>query len=120
VLQVFAGDFSYKADVWAAGVMLYNLFSGTYPVSSAVPDLPCAKVNFIAHAVKTYDAAFDGDVWQDLSRDGRDFIARCLDRDESMRMDVDAALAHPWIQRLGVPRGSNKATRCAQQLHTCV
>ncbi|KAG1656527.1 hypothetical protein FOA52_005553 [Chlamydomonas sp. UWO 241] len=118
--EVFAGSFSFKADVWAAGVMLYWLFSGDYPVASAVSDLRSAKVNDISHAVKTFDAVFDSGVWQGLSCDGRDFIARCLDRVEATRLDVDAALAHPWIQRVGVPRRSKQATRCTEQLLTCV
>lgn len=105
-MQVFAQNFSFKADVWAAGVMCAWLFSGTYPVESAVPDLHSAKLVEIAAAVTTHDATFDTDVWQGLSPDGRDFLAQCLARDEAMRMDVDAALAHPFVQRLGVPRGS--------------
>ncbi|KAG1678523.1 hypothetical protein FOA52_014557 [Chlamydomonas sp. UWO 241] len=113
--EVFSGNFSFKADVWSTGVMLYWLFSGDYPVASAVPDLQSARVNDISYAVRTRDAAFDGDVWQDLSRDGRDFIARCLARDEAMRLDVDATLAHPWVQRLGEPRRSKQATRCSEQ-----
>ncbi|KAG1666287.1 hypothetical protein FOA52_004768 [Chlamydomonas sp. UWO 241] len=106
--EVFAQDFSFKADVWAAGVMLYWLFSGTYPVASAVPDLHSAKVADIAEAITTCSVEFDDDVWRGMSRDGRDFLARCLARDEAMRMDGDTALAHPWIQRLGAPQDSDQ------------
>ncbi|KAG1655685.1 hypothetical protein FOA52_003278 [Chlamydomonas sp. UWO 241] len=113
--EVFAGDFSFKADVWATGVMLYWLFSGTYPVSSTVPDLRSAEVSEIAYAVKTRDATFDGDVWQRLSHDGHDFLARCLARDEAKRLDVDAALAHPWILRMGAPQSIKHATRYSEQ-----
>ncbi|KAG1655682.1 hypothetical protein FOA52_003275 [Chlamydomonas sp. UWO 241] len=113
--EVFAGDFSFKADVWAAGVMLYWLFSGTYPVSSAVPDLRSAEVSEIAYVINTRAAAFDGDVWQRLSSGGRDFIAQCLARDEAKRLDVDAALAHPWILRMGAPQSIKHATRHSEQ-----
>ncbi|KAG1665507.1 hypothetical protein FOA52_009769 [Chlamydomonas sp. UWO 241] len=109
--EVFAGDFSFKADVWAAGVMLYWLFSGTYPVASVVPDLHSLNVCEIAYAVKKRDAVFDADVWRGLSSDGRDFLARCLVRDEAKRLDVDAALVHPWILRMGAPRESNQEER---------
>ncbi|KAG1665062.1 hypothetical protein FOA52_012481 [Chlamydomonas sp. UWO 241] len=113
--EVFAQDFSFKADVWAAGVMLYWLFSGDYPVSAAVPDMHSAKLVDIAAAVTTCDATFDDDVWRTVSPDGRDFLAQCLARDEATRMDVDAALAHPWIRRLGAPRGSKQAARSDKQ-----
>jgi serine/threonine protein kinase len=109
-VQVFAQDFSFKADVWATGVMLFWLFTGNYPVSSAVPDLHTAKLVEIAAAVTTCDATFDGDVWRGLSPDGRDFLALCLARDEQARLDVDAALAHPWVRRLGAPQGSAART----------
>jgi serine/threonine protein kinase len=113
--EVFASDFSFKSDVWAAGVMLYWLFSGAYPVSSMVPDLHSAKLVEIAAAVTTRDATFDGAVWRRLSREGRDFLSRCLCRDESKRPDVDAALAHPWITRLGTAARSDGVARCSPQ-----
>eukprot|EP00955_Chlamydomonas_euryale_P018163 193329-Chlamydomonas_euryale.AAC.1 len=106
--EVFTGNFSYKADIWAVGVSLYWLFSGQYPCCERV-DLYNTPLEEITHAIRTCDVRFVGEEWRSMSPDGLDFMRRCLERNEATRIDAAEALAHPWLQRLGMRTHSPRA-----------
>lgn len=47
-----------------------------------------------------------------ISKEGQDFIMRCLNRDKSKRMgsqaDVQEVLSHPWFKDIDIPKLEKK------------
>ncbi|KAG1664778.1 hypothetical protein FOA52_013630 [Chlamydomonas sp. UWO 241] len=97
--EIFDHDFSAKADVWSTGVSLYWLFTGRLPYwgEGEVPNL--SRVDDMAALARGAPMALDYGPWLSMSEEGTSFITGCLTRSESDRLDVDAALAHPWIAK---------------------
>lgn len=87
------------ADMWAAGVMMYQLLSGRYPFweedAEAVAHLPLIQVML---AVSSNPIHMRSELWDQVSRPAKDLITAMLDRDSSTRISVDQALSHPWFQ----------------------
>jgi len=89
-----------KADVWAAGVMLYHLLSGRFPFWDAPADivrrLPLHEVMV---AVSSKPLVLDGPALSHVSRPARDLLMEMLDRNPHTRIGADEALQHRWLRR---------------------
>ncbi|KAG1664826.1 hypothetical protein FOA52_007084 [Chlamydomonas sp. UWO 241] len=97
--EVFSKSMGFKCDVWSAGVMLHQLFAGRLPfwANDAAPRL--TRVEEMAEIVASVPLVYDYGPWLGMSPEGRDFVARCLTRDEGARIGVADALVHPWLAR---------------------
>ena len=93
-------------DVWSLGVVTFLLLSGKRPFHDTDRK---RKMWLIKHS----PLVFEGEVWQRVSSEARDFVASLLQKDPSTRPSPRDALAHPWLERRGQLRASGS---CALML----
>eukprot|EP00931_Biecheleriopsis_adriatica_P061758 TRINITY_DN37152_c0_g1_i1.p1 TRINITY_DN37152_c0_g1~~TRINITY_DN37152_c0_g1_i1.p1 ORF type:complete len:617 (+),score=113.37 TRINITY_DN37152_c0_g1_i1:79-1929(+) len=97
-------------DVWAAGVILYVLFTGDSPFQP--DDMPAlAERGEMAQALR--DKALHASELVSVSEEAKDLLAKLLDIDPSARITATQALQHPWLASLvarnSVPLTPSKA-----------
>ncbi|CAI7805998.1 unnamed protein product [Closterium sp. NIES-54] len=82
--EVLAGDlYSFGADVWSLGVLLYATISAKWP------SFPRNVRKFLP------EVDFSVAPWPSVSVEAKDLIRRMLTVDSSQRLDIDGVLAHP-------------------------
>ncbi|XP_071572462.1 protein Obscurin isoform X5 [Temnothorax nylanderi] len=80
---------SYAADMWSVGIITYILLSGISPFRGANDRETLRKIR---------EGKWDfDDRWKNISNEAQDFIRSLLVYNIDKRMDVRAALAHPWF-----------------------
>ena len=86
-------SYSFEADMWGCGVVLYALLSGYLPFE------PRASFDFptVCKSIIRGEWSFSDPVWHMVSDSGRDLIARCLTVDPKRRITAHEALSHPWM-----------------------
>lgn len=70
-----------KVDMWAIGVILYNLLSGEAPWDDDD---------------RTFKLTFGKD-WKDISDEAKDLISKLLTIDPKKRYSAKEALEHKWL-----------------------
>ncbi|KAL7050000.1 hypothetical protein ACKWTF_003934 [Chironomus riparius] len=78
-------------DMWSVGIITYILLSGHSPFLGD-------NDRETLYNVKKGQWQFVGSIWNDISKEGRDFITKLLAFDAYHRMDIKTALNHPWFQ----------------------
>lgn len=67
------------SDVWAAGVMAYQLLSGYLPFDDHKHrDAP--SLSKVWKAILTEDVAFKGKAWEQVSPEAKDFVTSLLNK----------------------------------------
>ena len=89
--EVFKGNYDEKCDVWGAGVILYVLMSGGVPFGGGDDDELIRKNILKARPV------LEKGIWNNVSKECRDLIARLLNKSPTSRLSAEQALKHPWI-----------------------
>ncbi|XP_076762738.1 obscurin isoform X1 [Xylocopa sonorina] len=80
---------SFSADMWSVGIITYILLSGISPFRGS---------NDKETLLKVREGKWDfDDRWSNISEEAKDFIRSLLMYNSERRMDVTAALAHPWL-----------------------
>lgn len=102
--EVFAQNYSHKAEVWSIGVTLYWLYTLRLPFwrNDQVPKSPTLEQ--VTNAVTWNHIPFNYGPWLKMSPKGLDFMAKCLTRPENKRLSVDEALDHPWLAGVADPK----------------
>lgn len=77
--EVIEGDYSFPADIWSAGVVLYVLLSG-------VPPFWAKSEEGILQAILDCKLRFRAKAWATISDDAKDLVKRMLIRDPQHRI----------------------------------
>eukprot|EP00892_Ulva_mutabilis_P006891 jgi/Ulvmu1/4574/UM002_0302.1 len=95
--ETLSSKWSTKADIWAAGVMAFQLLTGRLPFNDKRnPHNPALSA--VLRSILTDKLDFNRAYWQDISEEGRDFVRLLLTRDVDSRPTAVEALGHPWLQ----------------------
>lgn len=87
---LFKKPYDHRCDIWALGVVLFIMLSGTPPFYH--PD------NFeLFELIKTGEYTFDAPAWAQVSQEGKDLICRLLTVDPNQRITAEELRAHKWI-----------------------
>ncbi|KAL6444321.1 hypothetical protein ACFW04_001898 [Cataglyphis niger] len=86
---------SYPADMWSVGIITYILLSGISPFRGANDRETLKKIR---------EGRWDfDDRWKNISNEAQDFIRSLLVYNIENRLDIKAALAHPWFNYIDNP-----------------
>jgi serine/threonine protein kinase len=94
--RIMGKDYSYPADIWSMGVLVYELAAGQhpFPVISSFPVLFDILLNQPEPRLKE----------SEYSSELCDFVASCLQRDPSKRPPVSELIQHPFVQKTAYDR----------------
>ena len=82
-----------KIDEWSIGVLTYLLLCGKLPFSDEHSEREIARQT-IHEQLK-----FTQPIWEQKSRESKDFVKKLLIKDPAKRMTVKEALTHNWIKK---------------------
>lgn len=112
--EVFQRDYGREADLWSAGVMLYQLLSGRFPFWRSLDECRSRSVDEVMRSVLGDPVPLSGGVWSGKSAACVDLLAGLLDRDPGSRLTAADALEHPWFREqlggAGASSGSSAAS----------
>ena len=99
----FCGTFEYMApeiinevpygkpvDIWALGILLYELYYGVSPFSSG-------HSKEVINNILNYRLNFPG--WKNISNDMKDLIIRMLNPNVLKRYTIEEVASHPWFKK---------------------
>eukprot|EP00873_Tetraselmis_striata_P015538 jgi/Tetstr1/435802/TSEL_024691.t1 len=112
-----ACSYGKAVDLWAAGVVLYELLAGTKPFDGTTT---CRLFSQICSAPVNTNTG----CWETISHNAKDLAHRCLDRDQRTRITAKQALAHPWFddvrEQLGTTTFRRKTASWIRRKLSCV
>ncbi|KAL0045777.1 hypothetical protein WJX82_004129 [Trebouxia sp. C0006] len=105
--EVMSSEVYPSSDIWAAGVMTYQLLSGQLPFDDRrKPHSPALSV--VWQAILTQQPSFTGKAWQDISEPAKNFVKRLLTKDPKARPSAKDALQDPWLKGNSTERNQGK------------
>ena len=87
---------TFASDMWSCGIITYLLLSGVSPFRGQ-------NDRETLQRIQMGDIDFDFELWQNISREAKHFVANLLVYKPEERMSVRQARAHPWLQILKQP-----------------
>ena len=78
------GEYNEKVDIWAAGIVMYELFTGTVPFHSAMDVVRC-QIDY-----ERYEKCFD-----ELSLD---LMKKIFEKDPKKRLSAKQVLDHEYFK----------------------
>mmetsp|Transcript_30567 Transcript_30567/g.97574 ORF Transcript_30567/g.97574 Transcript_30567/m.97574 type:complete len:549 (+) Transcript_30567:129-1775(+) len=92
--EVLRRNYSFEADIWSAGVILYILLCG-------VPPFWAETEQGIFDAVLKGQIDFTSDPWPRISDAAKDTVRQMLVQDPTKRASAADMLVHPWVKEDG-------------------
>ncbi|EFJ45485.1 hypothetical protein VOLCADRAFT_105941 [Volvox carteri f. nagariensis] len=111
--ETLRGDWYPASDIWAAGVMAYQLLSGQFPFDDRRNPFAPA-ITAVWRSVMNDSVDFKQRWWSGISEEARDFCRLLLNRDVSARPTAKEALKHPWLS------GNSSERSTGRKLHQSV
>ena len=91
--EVLKENYDEKCDVWSCGVILYILLCG-YPPFNGNTNLD------IYHNIRTKNPSFNGEEWEEISKEAIDLIKNMLNKNPIKRFSAKSCLNHKWFKIL--------------------
>eukprot|EP00929_Paragymnodinium_shiwhaense_P008642 TRINITY_DN11259_c0_g1_i1.p1 TRINITY_DN11259_c0_g1~~TRINITY_DN11259_c0_g1_i1.p1 ORF type:complete len:659 (+),score=237.32 TRINITY_DN11259_c0_g1_i1:80-2056(+) len=88
--ETYKEAYDYRCDHWSLGVMMYAMMCG-YPPFCADTDRQVASL------VRQGALSFPPEDWKDKSKEAVDLLKGLIELDPSRRINLAAALQHPWM-----------------------
>ncbi|GIX63777.1 serine/threonine protein kinase [Babesia caballi] len=100
------GEFNHKSDIWALGVLAFELYFGDPPFGSTTKEGVDAVLGRIqADAWHRLWVERNGDArLKEASREFHDFCDMCFEKDAGKRADAETVLQHPWLRSRNADR----------------
>jgi calcium-dependent protein kinase len=89
--EVIQGSYSFEADIWSLGVIMFILLSGEYPFYSS-------NINEVFNLIKNGEYVFKKNKWFKTSREAQDLITKILNPNPKERPSVETCLNHDWFR----------------------
>jgi len=80
-----------SADIWALGVLLYQLLAGKLPFQTD-------SVESTKEKIRTGNYSTEDEIWVGVSAQCKDLLLRLLTVNQSHRATLASVLAHPWLR----------------------
>ncbi|KAL3146741.1 hypothetical protein ABBQ38_014726 [Trebouxia sp. C0009 RCD-2024] len=105
--EVMSSEVYPSSDIWAAGVMTYQLLSGQMPFDDRRrPNSPALSA--IWKAILTAEPSFTGKAWMNVSEPAKAFVKRLLNKDPKCRPAAKEALQDPWLRGNSLERNQGQ------------
>eukprot|EP01103_Thecamoeba_quadrilineata_P018673 TRINITY_DN722_c0_g1_i1.p1 TRINITY_DN722_c0_g1~~TRINITY_DN722_c0_g1_i1.p1 ORF type:complete len:336 (-),score=69.24 TRINITY_DN722_c0_g1_i1:41-1048(-) len=82
--------YTYKSDVWAAGVILYIMLCGFPPFYDE-------DLRTLYDTIQNGELEFPLPEWDNISQQAKDLITKMLNTDPAKRLSSAEVLQHPWV-----------------------
>ena len=92
--EVIKQAYTEKADVWSAGIMMYQLLTGKFPFWENVRECTLQQV---WKSILTEQVDFEAAELSHISPEAVDLLRQMLHRDQNSRASANEALHHPWL-----------------------
>ena len=104
--EMFWGNYTEKCDIWAIGVIMFILLSGTQPFGGNYTQDIC-------EAVMNGDYEFNSDKWDKISQNAKDIISDMLTYDHNKRKSASELLEHEWFKKYDAGEIEQKSLKSA-------
>lgn len=91
--EIFLGSYGLEADIWATGVMMFQLLCGKAPFAEYDE---CGEIVDVGIHV---GYSYDGYPWDNISNEAKELIDSLLTRAARKRASAKEALEHPWFAK---------------------
>lgn len=81
------------ADIWALGVLMFTIISGSFPYRGATDEELYSKI-------QRADYHLPSDLKKSLSQESQDLLARLFSISADERPTAKQILQHPWLQNI--------------------
>ena len=88
--EVLKGEYDEKCDIWSIGAMTYLMLCGEPPFNGNSNNEIFKKI--VKESIK-----FSSYMWKNISKNGKDFVKMCLNKNSIKRPSAREALQHPWF-----------------------
>jgi serine/threonine protein kinase len=82
-----------EVDLWSLGVITYLMLGAALPFDDKNSEEEIARKTCLE------EPPYKGNIWKKISKEGKDFIRRLLEKKPEKRMNIKEALEHEWFHK---------------------